>query len=136
MARTSTTLFRCQTRVERAQHGSLPGESKPARQAPSVNGVANFYDRRAMQAPMAQAIAALLNCAIALGCGGKSAVRSEDDTASYRIDPANTTCTSRCATDADCAAPFAWTSSCLPTELHENADTGIVVNVCMPPMPW
>ena len=52
------------------------------------------------------------------------------------IDPSNTTCTSRCATDADCAAPFAWTSACLPTEVYENGDTGVVVNVCMPPMPW
>ena len=55
---------------------------------------------------------------------------------SYSIDPANTLCTSRCATDADCDAPFAFTTSCLPTEVHENGDTGIVVNVCMPPMPW
>jgi hypothetical protein len=55
---------------------------------------------------------------------------------SYSIDPANTTCTSRCATDRDCAAPYAWTTSCLPSEVHENGDTGVIVNVCMPPMPW
>jgi hypothetical protein len=55
---------------------------------------------------------------------------------SYSLDPANTTCTSRCATDADCAAPFAFTSTCLPTEVYENGDTGVVVHVCMPPMPW
>jgi hypothetical protein len=55
---------------------------------------------------------------------------------SYTLDPSNTTCTSRCATDADCAAPYAWTSTCLPTEVYENGDTGVVVNVCMPPMPW
>jgi hypothetical protein len=55
---------------------------------------------------------------------------------SYSIDPANTMCTSRCATDADCAAPYAVTSDCMPTEIYENGDTGVIVNVCMPPMPW
>ena len=55
---------------------------------------------------------------------------------SYSIDPENTTCTSRCATDADCAARYAWTTTCLPTEIYENGDTGVVVDVCMPPMPW
>jgi hypothetical protein len=52
------------------------------------------------------------------------------------IDPSNTTCTSSCATDADCNAPFAYTTVCRATQIYEGRDTGIVVKVCMPPMPW
>jgi hypothetical protein len=52
------------------------------------------------------------------------------------VDPSNTTCTSSCATDADCNAPFAYTTVCRATQVYEGDDTGIVVKVCMPPMPW
>jgi hypothetical protein len=54
----------------------------------------------------------------------------------YAIDPANTMCTSRCATDADCAVPFAYKAACLPTEVYADGDTGLIVTVCMPPRPW
>src|SRR5688572_22290478 len=62
--------------------GRTSDMADPEADAPSVNEVANFYERGAMRAPRVQAIAALLNCAFALGCGGKSTMRSEDDTAS------------------------------------------------------
>jgi hypothetical protein len=55
---------------------------------------------------------------------------------SKSIDPENTTCTSRCATDADCDVPYAYTSVCGPTEIYEDGDTGVVVKVCRVPMPW
>ena len=52
------------------------------------------------------------------------------------IDPANNMCTSRCAADVDCGVEFSSLTSCMRTEVFADGDTGVIVDVCMPPKPW